>query len=176
MKGLAITALLSVVFSVLGQDVKSDAEKAGRDLAQQMVTKLEGISFTGWSDIVENEYGKHHYPNDSRKYEYACAFMTSYEQAYTELGSKVAGPRPEQTASGENQDVNNAIQKQLRLTPEDSYVFKYAFKFNLATEKGKPVWKCPFYQFNVKGYGNVGIVVFDQGKITYSTQFFGGVR
>jgi hypothetical protein len=97
MKGLAITALLSVVFSALGQDVKSDAEKAGgdllellgqdvkgdaekngRDLAQQMVTKLEGISFTGWPDIVEKEYGKHHYPNDSRKYEYACAFMTSY--------------------------------------------------------------------------------------------------
>jgi hypothetical protein len=122
---------------------------------------------------VSREYGKHNYPNDSEKHEYMRVFEASYEQAYTEFGSKVAGPRPEQTASGENQDVNNAIQKQLRLTPKDHYEFISAFKFNLATEKGKPVWKCPFYQFNAKGYGNAGIVVFDHGKITYSTTFFG---
>lgn len=91
MKGLAIAVLLAVVCSALGQDVKGDAEKDGRDLAQQMVTKLEGISSMGWSDIVGKEYGKHHYPNDSQKYEYTRAFETSYEQAYTELGSKVAG-------------------------------------------------------------------------------------
>jgi hypothetical protein len=53
-------------------------------------------------------------------------------------------------------------------------VFKYAFKFNLATEKGKPVWKCPFYQFNAKGYGNVGIVVFDQGKNHLRNTVLGG--
>jgi hypothetical protein len=75
MKRLAIAVLLLAVCSalgqekaggdlleLLGQDVKGDAEKDGRDLGQQLVTKLEGTSFTGWSDIVEKEYGKHHYP------------------------------------------------------------------------------------------------------------------
>jgi hypothetical protein len=44
MKSFAIAVLLSAAFPALGQDVKSDAAKDGRDLAQQMVTKLHGIS------------------------------------------------------------------------------------------------------------------------------------
>jgi hypothetical protein len=78
LKRIAIAVLLSVVCSALGQDVKGDAEKDGRDLAQQMVTKLEGISAKGWSAIAEKEYEKHHYPNDSHKHEYTHALETSY--------------------------------------------------------------------------------------------------
>ena len=43
-KSFAIAVLWSAAFPALGQDVKSDAAKDGRDLAQQMVTKLHGIS------------------------------------------------------------------------------------------------------------------------------------
>ena len=35
MKSFAIAVLLSAAFPALGQDVKSDAAKDGRDLAQQ---------------------------------------------------------------------------------------------------------------------------------------------
>jgi hypothetical protein len=45
-----------------------------------MVTKLEGISSKGWSDIVEKEYGKHHYPNDSQKYEYTRLQIQSSDE------------------------------------------------------------------------------------------------
>jgi hypothetical protein len=144
--------------------------RTGEIFAQQMVTKLEGISAKGWSAIAEKEYEKHHYPNDSHKHEYTHALETSYQQACTELGSKVAGPRPEQTATGENKDADEAIKKQLKLTPEDGYEFTLAFKFNLWTKKGKPVWRCPSYQFKAKGYYNAGSVVVDEGKIIYSTE------
>jgi hypothetical protein len=100
---------------------------------------------------VGKENGKHHYPNDSQKYEYTRAFETSYQQAYTELGSKVAGPRPEQTVSGENEDVDEAINKQLKLAPGDDYEFTLAFKFNLATKRGSQFGNALATSLKLKG-------------------------
>jgi hypothetical protein len=153
--------------SAFGQDVKSDAEKDGQDLAQEMVSKLRGISSMDWSDYVKKAYAKHQYRDDARKYEYEQAFKDAYQKAYTDLGSKVAGPRPEQTTSGENEKVDEAIKKQLKLTPEDDYEFTMALDFNLATRKGKPVWKTNLYGFRAKGEGQGGTVIVEQGKITY---------
>jgi hypothetical protein len=66
---------------------------------------------------------------------------------------------------------DEAIKKQLGLAPEDNYQFTLAFKFILAAKSGKPVWKCPSYQFKAKGKSNAGSIVVDQGKITYSIEF-----
>jgi hypothetical protein len=70
-----------------------------------MVSKVRGISSIDWSGIVKHAYAKHHYPEGTREYEYRRAFEAAYQKAYTDLGSKVAGPRPEQTTSGENEEV-----------------------------------------------------------------------
>jgi len=169
MKELAIAVLLLAVCSAFGQNVKSDAEKDGQALAQQMVAKLKGISPTDWLGIVEKAYAAHRYRDDAQKYDFQRVFKSAYQAAYTELGSKVAGPRPEQTTSGENEDVDAAIKKQLKILPEDDYEFTLALKFDLATNKGRPVWKCKSYQFKAKGKYHVGNVVVEQGKITYST-------
>jgi hypothetical protein len=171
MKGLVVAVLLSLICSAFGQDVKSDAEKDGQDLAQQMVTKLRGITPTDWIGVVGKAYAKHQYPGDSRKFEYTRAFEQAYQKSYTDLGSKVAGPRPEQTTSGENEDVNEAIKRQLKITPEDDYEFMLALRFNLATNKGKPVWKCATYQFKAGGKNHGGEVLVDQGNITYKKSF-----
>jgi hypothetical protein len=101
MRGAIIVALLSLICSAFGQDVKADAEKDGQDLAQQMVATLRGISMADSFEIVDKAYAKHQYPNDSQKMDYRQAFELAYQRAYTDLGSKVAGPRPEQTTSGE---------------------------------------------------------------------------
>jgi hypothetical protein len=66
---------------------------------------------------------------------------------------------------------NDAIKKQLKLTPEDDYEFSHASDFNLATQKGKPVWKSNSYAFRAKGKLHAGSVVVDNGKITYSKSF-----
>ncbi len=95
----------------------------------------------------------------------------AYEKAYTELGSKIAGSRPDQTLSGENEDVDEAIKRQLKIAPEDDYEFTLALKFNLATNKGKPVWKSNSYQFKAGGKYHAGQVVVEQGKITYIKSF-----
>jgi len=171
MRGAIIVALLSLICSAFGQDVKADAEKDGQDLAQQMVAKLRGISPADSFGIVDKEYAKHQYPNDSKKMDYRQAFELAYQRAYTDLGSKVAGPRPEQTTSGENEDVNEAIKRQLKITPQDDYEFASALKFNLATKQGKPVWKCASYHFKAGGKTHAGEVVVEQGKITYSKSF-----
>jgi len=168
MRRLVIATLLSLMCSALGQDVKGDAEKDGQALAEQMVAKVRGISPIDWSDFVNKQFAKHSYDAD-QKYLYEQAFKAAYEKTYTELGSKVAGPRPEQTTSGENEVVDSAIKKQLNLGAEDDYEFTLALKFNLATKKGKPVWKCDSYQFKARGKYNAGNVVVEQGKITYST-------
>ncbi len=168
MKRLAIAVLLLAVCSAFGQDVTGDAEKDGRDLAQQMVSKRKGISWMDWSGIVKKAYAKRGYSNLSREDEYEEAFKAAYAKAYTELGSKVAGPRPEQTSWGGNEDVDEAIKKQLKLTPEDDYEFSFAGLFDLGTQKGKPVWKCSYYGFKAGEKSHGGSVVVDQGKITYS--------
>ena len=41
MSRLVIAVLLSLAWSAFGQDVTGDAEKDGRDLAQQMVSKTQ---------------------------------------------------------------------------------------------------------------------------------------
>ena len=171
MRGAIIAALLSVMGTAFGQDVIGDAERDGQDLAQQMVAKLRGISPTDWFGIVEKAYAKHQYPNDSQKFDYTQAFERAHQRAYTELGSKVAGPRPEQTTSGENEDVNEAIKRQLKITPQDDYEFTVGLKFNLATKQGKPVWKCASYQFKAGGKNHAGEVVGEEGKITYTKVF-----
>src|SRR6266481_7203670 len=135
MRTLVIAALLSLVCSAFGQDVKADAEKDGQDLAQQMVSKVKGISSIDWSGLIHKAYAKHQCPDEKQKYDYERAFKAAYQKAYTDLGSKVAGPRPEQTTSGENDEVNEAIKKQLKLTPEDDYEFSHAGDFDLATQK-----------------------------------------
>jgi hypothetical protein len=171
MRTLVIAALLSLVWSAFGQDVTADAEKDGRDLAQQMVSKRKGISWLDWSGVVQKAYAKRGYSDPSLKDEYEEAFKVAYGQAYTELGSKVAGPRPEQTTMGGNEDVDAAIQKQLKITPEDDYEFSFAGPFDLATQKGKPVWKSNSYTFKADGKVHAGTVVVDNGKITYSKSF-----
>ena len=172
MRPAIVTALLSLICSAFGQDVEGDGEKDGKELAQQMVAKLRGISPTDWFGFVEKAYAKRQYPaDDLQKFNYQRAFERSYQTNYTEMGSKVAGPRPEQTTSGENEDVNEAIKRQLQITPEDDYEFTLALKFNLATKQGKPVWKCDSYQFKAKGKYHVGAVVVEQGKITYTKSF-----
>jgi len=88
MKGLAIAGLLSAVCSAFRQNVKSDAEKDGQALAQQMVAKLKGISPTDWFGIVEKAYAANRYPDDAQKYDYRRVFESAYQVAYTELGSK----------------------------------------------------------------------------------------
>jgi hypothetical protein len=152
-------------------DVKADADQDGRDFAQQMVTKLKGISPLDWSSIVQKAYAKHHYPNDAHEYDYQQAFESAYQKAYTELGSRVAGLRPEQTTSGENEQVDEAIKEQLTLTPEDDYEFSHALAFNLGTKRGNPVWKCNSYSFKAAGKHHSGNVVAEHGKITYSEDF-----
>jgi hypothetical protein len=59
MRGAIIVALLSLICSAFGQDVKADAEKDGQDLAQQMVAKLRGISPAESFGIIDKEYAKH---------------------------------------------------------------------------------------------------------------------
>ncbi len=171
MRTLVIAALLSLVCSAFGQDVKADAEKDGQDLAQQMVSKVKGISSIDWSGLIHKAYAKHQCPDEKQKYDYERAFKAAYQKAYTDLGSKVAGPRPEQTTSGENDEVNEAIKKQLKLTPEDDYEFSHAGDFDLATQKGKPVWKSNTYVFKAKDKLHGGSVIVNQGKITYSKSF-----
>ncbi len=165
MSRLVLPVLLSLICSAFGQDVAGDAEKDGRDLAQEMVTKRKGINWMDWANVVKKAYAKRRY-SGSHLDPYEEAFKAAYEEAYTELGGKVAGPRPEQTAWGGNDDVDEAIKKQLKLTPEDDYEFSYAGPFMLATQKGKPVWKTGYY-FKAGGKAQGGSVVVDQGKITY---------
>ena len=150
---------------------QADADQDGRDLAQQMVTKLKGISPLDWSGIVQKAYATHHYPNDAHKYAYQQAFEPAFQKAYAELGSRVAGLRPEQTTSGENEQVDEAIKEQLKLNPEDDYEFSHALAFNLGTNQGNPVWKCNSYSFKAGGKHHSGNVVVEQGKITYSEGF-----
>jgi hypothetical protein len=168
MSGIVIAVLFSLICSAFGQDVTADAEKDGRDLAQQMVSKRKGINWMDWAGVVEKAYAKRGYSDRSREDEYEEGFKAAYEKAYIELGSKVAGPRPEQTAWGGSEDVDEAIKKQLKLTPEDDYEFSYAGPFQLATQKGKPVWKSNYYGFKAGGKSRGGSVIVDQGKITYS--------
>jgi hypothetical protein len=98
MRGLVIAVLLSLICSAFGQDVAADAEKDGQALAQEMVSKRKGISWMDWSNVVKRAYAKHKYSDNSSEYEYGEVFKDAYQKAYTELGSTLAGPRPEQTA------------------------------------------------------------------------------
>lgn len=75
--------------------------------------------------------------DDAQKYDYQRVFESAYQAAYTELGSKVVGPHPEQATSDENEDVDEATKRQLNLTSEDDYEFTLALKFDLTTNKGK---------------------------------------
>jgi hypothetical protein len=166
MRSLVMAVLLSLICSAFGQDVAGDAEKDGRALAQEMVTKRKGINWMDWANVVKKAYTKRGY-SGSHLDQYEEAFKPAYEEAYAELGSKVAGPRPEQSAWGGNDDVDEVIKKQLKLTPEDDYEFSYASPFMLATQKGKPVWKSGYY-FKAGEKNRGGTVIVDQGKITYS--------
>jgi hypothetical protein len=169
MRTLVIAALLSLGYSAFGQDVTADAERDGKDLAQQMVSKRKGINWMDWANVVKKAYAKRRYGlEQSHLGQYEEAFKYAYEHAYTELGSKEAGPRPEQSMWGGNEQVDEAIQKQLKLAPEDDYEFSYAGPFQLATQKGKPVWKSGYYAFKAKGKSQGGSVIVDQGKITYA--------
>jgi hypothetical protein len=51
MRGLVVAVLLSQIFSAFGQCVAPDAEKDGRDFAQQMVSKRKGINWMDWDNI-----------------------------------------------------------------------------------------------------------------------------
>ena len=53
MRTLVIAALLSLGYSVFGQDVTADAEKDGKDLAQQMVLKRKGMNWMDWANVVK---------------------------------------------------------------------------------------------------------------------------
>jgi hypothetical protein len=171
MRKLLLLVFLSAVCPVLGQDLKADAEKDGQELAQHIVSKLKGISSTDWFGIADKLYAKHKYPETTLKWDYTHALENAYQKAYTELGSKVAGPRPDQTVSGDNEDVDTAIQKQLKLTPEDDYEFTLAGRFNLATVKGKPVWKTDYYQFKANGKNYAGTVIVNQGQTSFKKLF-----
>jgi hypothetical protein len=111
MRGLVIAVLFSLMFSAFGQDVVSDAEEDGQALAQQMVSKVRGIRPLDCSGYVKKAYAKHDYSGSANEYKYNSAFKEAYQKEYTDLGGKVAGPRPEQLTSGENEEVNEAIKK-----------------------------------------------------------------
>jgi hypothetical protein len=167
---VVIAALLSLVCSAFAQDATSDAEKDGRALAEQMVSKRKGISWLDWANVVKKAYAKRGYSDKSQLDEYEEAFKDAYDHAYEDLGTKVAGPRPEQSVLGGSDEVDEAIKKQLKLTPEDDYEFSHAGPFQLATLKGQPVWKTGYY-FKAKGKFQGGDVIVQQGQITYKKSF-----